>query len=50
MKILRIETRKSKAGNEYSVLVIEICPGFTKDVYLSKEELKIIELTSKNGN
>ena len=46
MKILGIETRKSKAGNEYSVLIIEICPGFTKEVYLSKEEVMILKLSA----
>lgn len=44
----RIEKKVSKSGNEYTVLLIELVPGYEKQVFLDKAELKIIELFKTN--
>ena len=42
----RIEKRvSSKTGKEYYVLVVELVPGYEKDVFLDKADVKIIELS-----
>lgn len=41
----RIETRVSKLGKEYTVLVIKICEGIEKLVFVSTAEQKLLELS-----
>ncbi len=40
----KIETKISpKTGNEYTVALVELVPGYTKQVFLDDAEKKIIE-------
>lgn len=41
----RIEKRVSKLGKEYTVLVIKICDGIEKLVFLTTAEQKLLELS-----
>lgn len=39
-----IETKtSSKTGNEYTILNVELVPGYTKQVFLDDADKKIIE-------
>ncbi|MCX4249131.1 MAG: hypothetical protein OSJ65_05155 [Bacilli bacterium] len=40
----KIETKtSSKTGNEYTVVLVELVPGYTKQVFLDDADKKIIE-------
>lgn len=43
-----LETRKSKKGNEYEVLVIKLTDKLEKLVFLEQAELELLKLTSKD--
>lgn len=46
----RLETRTSKAGNQYKVLVIKLTDTYEKLIFLDKSEIALIELASKSKN
>lgn len=41
-----LETRKSKAGNDYQVVVIKITDKIEKLVFLSDAELELLKLSN----
>ena len=43
-----LETRKSKSGNDYQVLVIKITDKIEKLVFLTPAELELLKLTSNS--
>lgn len=43
-----LETRKSKAGNDYQVLVIKITDKIEKLVFLTPAELELLKLSSNS--
>lgn len=43
----RIETKVSKSGNEYRVLIIKLTPTCEKQVFLSDAELELFSLYAK---
>lgn len=44
----KIETRTSaKTGNDYTVLLVELAPGYTKQVFLDEADKMIIEQNKK---
>ncbi len=44
----KIETRTSaKTGNDYTVLLVELAPGYTKQVFLDDADKMIIEQNKK---
>lgn len=43
----RIEKKTSSKGTEYSVLIVELIPGYEKQVFLDNADLKILELNKK---
>lgn len=45
-----LETRTSKAGNEYQVLVIKIDDEIEKLVFLEPAEIKLLKLAQKTTN
>lgn len=45
-----LETRTSKKGNQYEVLVIKLTDKLEKLVFLDQAELELIKLSSKNSN
>lgn len=46
----RIEKKVSSKGNEYYVLIVELVPGYEKQVFLDKADIKIIELSNANAS
>lgn len=42
-----LETRKSKSGNDYEVLVVKLTDTYEKLVFLEKSEIELLKL-SKN--
>lgn len=46
----KLETRVSKAGNEYKVLVIKLTDTYEKLIFLDKSEIALIELANKKNN
>ena len=42
-----LETRKSKAGNDYDVLVVKLTDTYDKLVFLEKSEIELLKM-SKN--
>lgn len=45
----RIEKKISSKGNEYYVLIVELVPGYEKQVFLDKADVKIIELYNSSA-
>lgn len=43
-----LETRLSKSGNSYEVLVIKLTDTYEKLVFLDKAELELINVSSKS--
>ena len=43
-----LETRTSKAGNEYQVLVIKIDEDVEKHVFLEAAEIKLLKMAQKS--
>lgn len=43
-----LETRKSKKGNDYTVVVIKLTPTCEKLVFLDKAELELLSVSSKS--
>lgn len=43
-----LETRTSKKGNEYQVLVIKITDNVEKLVFLEKAEIELLKMSNKN--
>lgn len=43
-----LETRKSKQGNDYTVVVIKLTPTYEKLVFLDKAELELLSVSSKS--
>lgn len=43
-----LETRKSKSGNDYQVLVIKITDKIEKLVFLTPAELELLKLSSNS--
>ena len=43
-----LETRKSKAGNAYQVLVIKLTNNYEKLVFLDKAEIELLTQTNEN--
>lgn len=41
-----LETRQSKSGNPYEVLVIQLTPDYEKLVFLDKSEIALLKLSS----
>lgn len=41
-----LETRTSKAGNLYDVIVIRLLPDYEKLVFLDKAELELLKLSN----
>lgn len=44
-----LETRQSKSGNDYQVVVIKLTPNYEKLVFLDKSEIELLKLTSKDN-
>lgn len=44
-----LETRTSKKGNEYEVLVIKLTDKLEKLVFLEQAELELLKLSSTNN-
>lgn len=45
-----LETRKSKSGNDYQVLVVKITDKVEKLVFLTPAELELLKLSSSKTN
>ncbi len=45
-----LETRKSKAGNDYQVVVVKITDKIEKLVFLSDAELELLKLSSSKSS
>lgn len=45
-----LETRTSKKGNEYEVLVIKLTDKLEKLVFLDPAELELLKLTNSKSN
>lgn len=45
-----LETRQSKEGKDYQVIVINLTPTYQKLVFLDRAELELIKNTSKSDN
>lgn len=43
-----LETRISKKGSEYQVLVIKLTPDYEKLVFLDNAELELIKISNNN--
>lgn len=43
-----LETRKSKQGNDYTVVVIKLTPTYEKLVFLDKAELELLSVSTKS--
>lgn len=43
-----LETRKSKEGNDYKVVVIKLTETYEKLVFLDKAELELLSITAKS--
>lgn len=43
-----LETRQSKSGNNYEVLVIKLTENSEKLVFLSSAEIELLKLTNKS--
>ena len=43
-----LETRKSKDGKDYQVLVIKLTNNYEKLVFLDKAEIELLNLTNEN--
>ena len=43
-----LETRVSKTGNPYDVIVIKLTDKYEKLVFLDKAELELLEISSKS--
>ena len=43
-----LETRTSKKGNEYEVLVIKLTDNYERLVFLEHAELELLKLSSKD--
>lgn len=48
--VATLETRTSKKGTQYEVLVIKLCDGLEKLVFLEQAELALLKLQSSNNN
>lgn len=46
----RIEKKKSSKGNDYYVLIVELIPGYEKEFFLDKADVKLIELSNSVKN
>lgn len=45
-----LETRTSKSGNDYQVLVVKITDKTEKLVFLTQAELELLKLSSSKSN
>ena len=45
-----LETRTSKSGNPYDVLVIKLTDSYEKLVFLEQAELELIKISSKKSS
>lgn len=45
-----LETRQSKAGNTYQVIVIKLTPDYEKMVFLDNAELELLKLSHQAKN
>lgn len=45
-----LETRVSKSGNDYQVLVVKITDKIEKLVFLTQAELELLKLSSSKSN
>lgn len=45
-----LETRTSKKGTQYEVLVVKLCDGLEKLVFLDQAELALLKLQGSNNN
>ncbi len=45
-----LETRTSKSGNDYQVLVVKITDKIEKLVFLTQAELELLKLSSSKSN
>ena len=43
-----LETRKSKQGNDYQVLVVKLTKNYEKLVFLDKAEIELLKQTNDN--
>ena len=41
-----LETRQSKSGNDYQVIVIKLTPTYEKLVFLDKSEIELLKLSN----
>lgn len=41
-----LETRQSKSGNDYQVIVIHLTPTYEKLVFLEKSEIELLKLAN----
>jgi len=44
-----LETRQSKAGNSYDVIVIKLTENYEKLVFLEKSEIELLKLSNKQS-
>ena len=45
-----LETKISKSGNEYEVLVIKLTDTYEKLVFLEKSEIELLRLSNSNNS
>lgn len=45
-----LETRQSKEGKDYQVVVINLTPTYQKLVFLDRAELELLKQSSKSDN
>ncbi len=45
-----LETRQSKAGNDYQVVVIHLTPTYEKLVFLDKSEIELLKIVNKKDS
>ena len=43
-----LETRKSKSGNDYQVVIIKLTPTYEKRVFLESAELELLSISTKS--
>ncbi len=44
-----LETRKSKEGNDYQVIVIKLTSNYEKLVFLDRAELELLSISNSNS-
>lgn len=45
-----LETRTSKKGNEYQVLIVKLTDTYEKPVFLDKAEIELLKASNKSNS